>query len=188
MDGELRWLLFFFLKPRQVPTAHSCTQCLSGTTGPCQHIASGLCSPFIPDTTLCAAGAVECADFATPATATAVTGNGSCTGCLNGTSGPCLGSDGRCHGFFGGSNLCPRGTSVCNAPPNQVLATTTVGLNNASVQVAADQLDDAYSVMVAPRANTSASTTATATVSLQSQPCLETGCVRRGCEAALCSV
>ncbi len=114
----------------EMPAPRSCPACASASHGPCQH-PSGMCFPFLTNTTTCPSGSMECSDFSLPAVASSV-----CSVCT-GTPGPCRSASGDCWDLFPGTAVCPAGTSSCFGNTTNVQSEVTALAGNTTVSLGA---------------------------------------------------
>ena len=98
---------------------NSCSGCVGGTSGPCQHDKDNTCFGYFPGTKACFPGTTACVVKGTSLGLLGGSpGDGMCTGCFGKSAGPCRHvKDTSCYAFMYGTTTCPPGTAPC-APTN----------------------------------------------------------------------
>jgi len=89
-----------------------CSNCVGGTSGPCQNPHNKVCYAFYEGTQTCPAGTQACG----PA----------CTDCKSSSVGPCRHeNDGTCVAYTAGTQTCPAGSGIFTCPPAEDKAACT---------------------------------------------------------------
>ena len=153
------------------PANSTCAPCAAYTAGHCQLDGTNICFDYkslVPGETLCPLGTMECASF----DAHAQPPSPDCSNCS------CHMLDGSCVGYYPGTAVCPAGTTYCHRTGNTVLDAIQFLSAGTSAILHSGNLDYYVLQLVLELALVEY---ISATASLQSQPCANTGYVPGAC-------